>query len=139
MQSRVFLATRSLGDVLEIAEKAGITKEAMMSQLEALNVNQILDTAGNAVTDEKARLELVSSATDTALDFILRILPSMPVPPFDGVKDGLLYNLSNLSLKGFKVKKEDIMAEIAGMPATETQPVTSSRPKRSHMAVSTVT
>lgn len=110
------------GDVLEIAEKAGITKESVMSQLEALNVNEILDTAGNAVTDEKARLELVSSATDTALDFILRILPSMPVPPFDGVKDGLLYNLSNLSLKGFKVKKEDIIAEIAGMRATKHNP-----------------
>ena len=107
------------GDVMEIAEKAGITKESVMSQLEALNVNEILDTAGSAVTDEKARRELVSSATDTALDFVLRILPSMPVPPFDGVKDGLLYNLSNLSLKGFKVKKEDIMAEIAGMRATK--------------------
>jgi hypothetical protein len=107
------------GDVLDIAEKAGITKESVMSQLEALNVNEILDAAGNAVTDENARRELVSSATDTALDFILRILPSMPVPPFDGVKDGLLYNLSNLSLKGFKVKKEDILADIAGMRATK--------------------
>lgn len=107
------------GDVMEIAEKAGITKESVMSQLESLNVNEILDTAGNAVTDERARRELVSSATDTALDFVLRILPSMPVPPFDGVKDGLLYNLSNLSMQGFKVKKEDIMVEIAGMRATK--------------------
>lgn len=107
------------GDVMEIAEKAGITKESVMSQLESLNVNDILDTAGNAVTDEKARKELVSSATDTALDFVLRVLPSMPVPPFDGVKDGLLYKLSNLSMKGFKMKKEDIMVEIAGMRATK--------------------
>ncbi len=111
------------GDVMGIAEKAGITKESVMSHLETLNVNEILDKAGNAVTDEKARRQLVSSATDTALDFILRILPSMPVPPFDGVKDGLLYNLSNLSLKGFKVKKEDIMAEIAGMRATKPKPM----------------
>lgn len=77
------------------------------------------DTAGNAVTDEKARRELVSSATDTALDFMLRILPSMPVPPFDGVRDGLMYHLSNLSMEGFKVKKEDIGVEIAGMRATK--------------------
>ena len=42
----------------------------------------------------------------------------MPVPPFDGVKDGLLYHLSNLSMQGFKVKKEDIVVEVAGMRAT---------------------
>jgi hypothetical protein len=82
-------------------------------------VDQLLDTAGNAVTDERARQDLLSSATDTALDFILRILPSMPVPPFDGVKDGLVYNLSNLSMAGFKVKKEDIVVNIAGMRATK--------------------
>lgn len=78
------------------------------------------DTAGQAVTDEKARRQLVSSATDVALDFILRILPSMPIPPFDGVKDGLLYHLSNLSMQGFKVKKENILVEVAGMRATKT-------------------
>eukprot|EP00540_Astrosyne_radiata_P006689 CAMPEP_0116828838 /NCGR_PEP_ID=MMETSP0418-20121206/3866_1 /TAXON_ID=1158023 /ORGANISM="Astrosyne radiata, Strain 13vi08-1A" /LENGTH=809 /DNA_ID=CAMNT_0004457747 /DNA_START=1 /DNA_END=2430 /DNA_ORIENTATION=+ len=107
------------GDVLKVAEKAGITKESVMSQIEALNVNELLDTAGSAVTDEKARKELVSSATDTALDFVLKILPSMPVPPFDGVRDGLVYHLSNLSMEGFKVKKEDIGVEIAGMRATK--------------------
>lgn len=32
----------------------------------------------------------------------MQILPSMPVPPFDGVRDGLVYHLSNLSLEGFK-------------------------------------
>jgi hypothetical protein len=36
-----------------------------------------------------------------------------PVPPFEGVKDGLVYHLSNLSMEGFKVKKENIMVEIA--------------------------
>jgi hypothetical protein len=71
------------------------------------------------MTDEQARRQLISSATDVALDFILRILPSMPIPPFDGVKDGLLYHLSNLSMQGFKVKKENILVEVAGMRATK--------------------
>jgi len=106
-------------DALKIAEKAGITKESLMSQMEQLDVNELLDTAGNAVTDEKARRKLVSSATDTALDFILKILPSMPVPPFNGVREGLVYHVSNLSMEGFKVKKEDIVVEIAGMRATQ--------------------
>jgi hypothetical protein len=43
----------------------------------------------------------------------------MPIPPFDGVKDGLVYHLSNLSMKGFKVNKENIIVEVAGMRATK--------------------
>ncbi|KAL7560667.1 hypothetical protein ACA910_001349 [Epithemia clementina (nom. ined.)] len=108
-----------VNDALKIAEKAGITKDSMMKQFESLDVDQLLDTAGSAVTDEAKRLQLLSSATDTALDFILRILPSMPVPPFDGARDGLVYNISNLSMEGFKVRKEDIQIELAGMRATK--------------------
>jgi len=104
-------------DAIQVAEKAGITKEAVMQQMEKLDINQILDTAGTAVSDETARRDLVSSATDAALDFLLRILPSLPVPPFDGVRDGLVYHLSNLSMEGFKVRKEDIIVEIAGIRA----------------------
>lgn len=108
-------------DVIEVVEKAGITKDAVMDHVEKLNINEILDTAESAVTDQKARRELISSATDSALDFLLRILPSMPVPPFDGVKDGLVYHLSNLSMQGFKVLKEDIVVEIAGIRAKKTE------------------
>lgn len=43
----------------------------------------------------------------------------MPVPPFDGVRDGLVYEVSNLSMEGFKVKKENILVEVAGMRATK--------------------
>jgi len=77
------------------------------------------DNAGNAINDEAARQKLLSDATDTALDFILRVLPSMPIPPVDGVKDGLVYHISNLSMEGFKVAKENILVEVAGMRATK--------------------
>jgi len=82
----------------------------------------MLDTAGEAVTDEKKRLALLSSATDSALDFLLRVLPSMPVPPFEGVRDGIIYSIKNLSMHGFKLKKEDIMVEIAGIRAAGQTP-----------------
>jgi hypothetical protein len=106
-------------EALRLAEKAGITKESVIREFERLNVDELLDAATDAVSDEKARQKLVSSATDAALDFVLRILPSMPVPPFEGVKDGLVYNISNLSMKGFKVRKENIQIEIVGMTATQ--------------------
>lgn len=110
-------SSKVVTDALKIAEKAGITKDSVMREIQKLDVDQLLDTAGGVVTDEIKRRQVVSQAIDTALDFILRILPSMPVPPFEGVRDGLLYNISNLSMAGFKVKKEDIMIELAGMRA----------------------
>jgi hypothetical protein len=110
---------KAMTDAIQIAEKAGITKDAVMREFEKLNMNELIDTAGSAVTDEKARHKLLSSATDVALDFFLRILPSMPVPPFEGVKDGLVYHIANLSMKGFKVRKEDIQISLAGMRATK--------------------
>lgn len=116
-------ANKVVDDALKIAEKAGITKDAVMEGIEGINVNELLDNAGNALTDEKVRQKLLSDATDTALDFILKVLPSMPVPPVEGVKDGLVYKISNLSMEGFQVRKEDIIVEVAGMRATKKQRV----------------
>ena len=109
---------KAVADALQIAEKAGITKDSVMREIEKLDVDVLIGTAGSAVTDERARRKLISSAIDTALDFALRILPSMPVPPFEGVKDGLVYQISNLSMEGFRVRKEDIQIELAGMRAS---------------------
>ena len=108
---------KTIDDVVAAAEKAGITKSVVMQRMQSIDVDSVLDTASSAATDEDARRELLSTATDQALDFLLNILPSMPVPPFDGVKDGVVYHLSNLSLEGFKVRKEDIGVSIAGIRA----------------------
>lgn len=108
---------KGVSDLIIAAEQAGITKDSVLENIEKIDVNTILDTAEQAVSDEKKRIELLSSATDSALDFLLRILPEMPVPPFEGVKDGLIYSIENLSMKGFKLRKEDIMVEIAGIKA----------------------
>lgn len=96
------------GGIVEVAAKAGITKDSLMQGVGQLDVNKLLDDTQNAISDEAARHQLISSAGDTALDFLLRILPSMPVPPFDGVREGLVYHISNLSMAGFKVQKEGV-------------------------------
>eukprot|EP00592_Proboscia_alata_P003598 CAMPEP_0194376146 /NCGR_PEP_ID=MMETSP0174-20130528/24627_1 /TAXON_ID=216777 /ORGANISM="Proboscia alata, Strain PI-D3" /LENGTH=1438 /DNA_ID=CAMNT_0039156715 /DNA_START=200 /DNA_END=4513 /DNA_ORIENTATION=- len=115
-----------MGEVWKAVEEAGLTKDKVMEKFEQIDIETIVETAETAATDEIKRAQLLSSAADVALDFLLRILPSMPVPPFEGVKDGLVYNLSNLSLEGFKVKKEDIMVEIAGIKAVEREELTNS-------------
>jgi len=106
---------------MQAVTKAGITKETVMKGVEGLDVHKLLDDTQSVMTDERARREMISSAGDAALDFLLKILPSMPVPPFDGVREGLVYHLSNLSMAGFKVKKEDIHIEIAGIRASTTE------------------
>ena len=83
---------KTIDDVVAAAEKAGITKSVVMQRMQSIDVDSVLDTASCAATDEDARRELLSTATDQALEFLLNILPSMPVPPFDGVKDGVVYN-----------------------------------------------
>jgi len=108
-----------VGGVVHIVEKAGLSKDSLMNNVKKIDFNKILNKAETAVTSEEARREMLSSAGDAALDFLLRILPSMPVPPFDGVREGLVYHLSNLSMKGFKAKKENILVEIAGIRATK--------------------
>ena len=110
---------QAVSHLIDAVEKAGITKESVVEKIERIDVNTILDTAGQAVSDEEKRVELLSSATDSALDFLLRILPAMPVPPFEGVRDGIIYSIDNLSMKGFRLKKEDIMVEIAGIKAAK--------------------
>ncbi len=95
--------------IIDAVAKAGITKDAVMKGVEGLGVDKLLDGTRSAVTDEAARRELISGAGDAALDFLLKILPSMPVPPFDGVREGLVYHMSNLSMAGFKARKEDIL------------------------------
>ena len=110
---------KRVGDLMSAVEKAGLTKESVVERFEKMDVNAILNTAEQAVSDEKKRIELLSSATDSALDFLLRVLPAMPVPPFEGVRDGLIYSIDNLSMKGFRLKKEDILVEIAGIKAAE--------------------
>jgi len=109
----------AVGDMMAVVEKAGLTKDSVLGKIEKLNVDDLLETAEGAYGDENKRRELLSSATDSALDFLLRILPSMPVPPFEGVKDGLIYSIKNLSMHGFKVRKEDIMVEISGIRASD--------------------
>ena len=106
--------------LMDAVTKAGITKETVMKGVEGLDVSKLLDDTQSVMTDERARREMISSAGDAALDFLLKILPSMPVPPFDGVREGLMYHLSNLSMAGFKVRKEDIHIEIAGIRAATT-------------------
>ena len=58
---------------------------------------------------------MIAGATDSALMFLLKVLPSVEIPKLEGVKDGNMYSIEDLSLNGFMLKKEDIDVQIAGI------------------------
>ena len=103
---------------LDAVRSAGLSEESVMSSLENLDVNSLVSTTERAFSSEEERLALFSSATDSALDFVLRVLPSLPVPSLQGCKDGTIYSFHNLSLRGFQVNKKFVSVSIAGVLAT---------------------
>jgi len=98
---------------IESAKVAGLAEK-----FHELNVQDLIQTTENAWSDINVRRKLINEICDAALDFLLTFLPEMPVPPLEGVRDGLIYELRNLSLKGLKMKKEHIQVSIAGIRAT---------------------
>lgn len=69
-------------------------------------------------SDASERAKLVERATDAALDFFLMHLPAMPVSPVELERDGVLYELGNLSLSKFRLEKEDVKIELPFTAAT---------------------
>ena len=67
-----------------------------------------------AASAEK-RGELAAKAADFLLEFLLRYLPNVAVPPVEGVKDNVGYKIDGVDLSGFVIKKESVEIEIGGL------------------------
>jgi hypothetical protein len=96
-------------------KNAGFTEDSVVDAIKKVNVDELLSKTMSVVNDKDAQQAMLSSATDSALDFLLSVLPNVDIPVLEGVKDGVIYKISDLSLKGFQVRKEDISVQIAGM------------------------
>ena len=58
-------------------------------------------------------------AADFLLEFLLRYLPNVAVPPVEGVKDNVGYKIDGVDLSGFVIKKESVEIEIGGLASGE--------------------
>ena len=87
--------------------------EHFVKAIADLDVDDAVKQLENVVDgDAKERADLVDRANDAALDFLLRHLPAMPVPPVDIEKDGILYAVHNLNLSKFQLAKKDVRVDV---------------------------
>ncbi|GMH98574.1 hypothetical protein TrVE_jg8446 [Triparma verrucosa] len=106
---------KTLTSLLESARNAGYNEDTVVQSIANLDVDGLLNNVDGLVNDDQARRNLVAGATDSALEFLLTVLPSVEIPKLDGVKDGNMFSIENLSMEAFKLRKEDIDVQIAGI------------------------
>jgi len=81
-------------------------------QLAGVDVADLMRVGEAALTDASAREQLIHRVTDAALEFLLSVLPNLPVPPIEGVREGVAYNISELDLTGVKLQKQDVQVVV---------------------------
>ena len=104
-------------NIMSSVRQAGLTEDAVINSLQQIDVDDIISNVDDLVNDDAARRNMVAGATDSALEFLLKFLPSVEIPKLEGVKDGTMYSIADISLDGFKLQKEDIDVQIAGISA----------------------
>ena len=60
------------------------------------------------MADPKKRSAFFKQVKDTALDYLMRYLPHVEVPSIKGSKDGVNYQLDNITLSGFTVPADKV-------------------------------
>jgi len=71
-------------------------------------VNYMLKESQEVLADPKRRQEFFKKIKDTALNYLMKYLPQVKVPTIKGSKDGVDYELSDISLTGFKVPADKV-------------------------------
>lgn len=92
-----------------------VWEERFFKSLESLDTDSLIQEAENAFLDGSARQRLINQLTDSALDFLLDYLPSMPIPPITGLKEGVEYTFSDMDMSGFRLHKEDVEVTVREM------------------------
>ena len=98
--------SKHFGSIVSSVRQAGINEDVLINSLQQINVDEIINSVDDLVNDEQARRNMIAGATDSALEFLLKVLPSVEIPKLSGVKDGNMYSIEDLSMNGFVMKKE---------------------------------
>ena len=107
--------SKQFGSIVSSVRQAGINEDTLINSLQQINVDEIINNVDDLVNNEQARRNMIAGAADSALEFLLKVLPSVEIPKLSGVKDGNMYSIADLSMNGFMIKKEDIDVQIAGI------------------------
>ena len=71
---------KTITSLIESARNAGYTEDKVVQSIANLDVDGLLNDVDGLVNDDQARRNMVAKATDSALEFLLTVLPSVEIP-----------------------------------------------------------
>lgn len=96
-------------------EKHGDT---IMQKFEATDVDSVVEKGKTLFSDPAERQKFVNSIKDMAMDFLIKQLPSVQIPPIEGIADRLQFGIDNLDLSSFLIHKEDVHMKLGNFLKT---------------------
>jgi hypothetical protein len=81
---------------------------AVSNAMEEIDMPVLLELADRAWEDEEARAALVIKLSDISLEFLLKSLPAIAIPPISGVDNDVAYTIDGLDMSGFVLDKQNI-------------------------------
>ncbi|CAD7955699.1 unnamed protein product, partial [Amoebophrya sp. A120] len=91
----------------------------ILSKLENLDVGRVFDKAEDTIDklmDGDKRDQFLNEILDAAVDLLMSFLPNIRIAELGGESEDLVYELENLDLAGFKLKKECVKLELNTTP-----------------------
>ena len=76
--------------------------------MEQIDAPRLVELSEKAWEDEDARSELFLKISDVFLEFLLKSLPAVAIPPISGVDDDVAYTIDGLDMSGFVIEKENV-------------------------------
>jgi hypothetical protein len=83
-------------------------ERAVSSAMEEVDAPLLLELGEKAWEDEGARNTLVAKLTDISLEFLLKSLPAIAIPPISGVDNDVAYTIDGLDMSGFVIDKKNV-------------------------------
>eukprot|EP00392_Amoebophrya_sp_AT5.2_P011347 g11424.t1 len=91
----------------------------ILTTLENIDVTRVFDKAEetfDSLLDHDRRNVLLNQILDAAIDLLMGLLPNIRIAELGGESEDLIYELENLDLAGFKLKKECVKLELNTKP-----------------------
>ncbi len=90
-----------------VANKDALER-AVSNTMEQIDAPRLVELSEKAWEDEDARSELFLKISDVFLEFLLKSLPAVAIPPISGVDDDVAYTIDGLDMSGFVIEKENV-------------------------------
>ena len=108
-------AQKLLSRGADLLDKHGDT---LLKRLEATDVDSLVEKGKNIFSSAAERQKFLNTVKDMAMDFLIKQLPAVQIPPIEGIADRLQFGIDNLDLSSFVIKKEHVHVRIGDFKRT---------------------